>query len=248
MGNKCTKIDITGQTYGRWFVLNEEGRYKNGEILWRCKCTCRLGTERIVRGSELRNEKSQSCGCLQRELLSERVTTHGLSKTRLFRIWAAMLTRVGVYKGATVKAERDYIDRGITVCDEWLAFENFRDWALSHGYVDGLQIDRIDNRKGYCPENCHWVTPKENMNNRRCTLRLEDGTSLAMFCTEVGIQTCENGKTTNVYARIYMAFRRGKIHPELLAKANEYLTLLRRLKASLDLLADIREFRHGYKV
>lgn len=242
------KIDLTGQTYGRWLVLNEEGRSKSGDVLWRCKCTCRLGTVRVVRGSDLRNEKSQSCGCLMRELASERETTHGMTKSRLYHIWANILHRAGIYKGSSEKTKRLYQERGITVCDEWLVFENFRDWALSNGYADGLQIDRIDNEKGYCPENCHWVTCKENCNNRRCTARLEDGKSLAMFCSEIGIQTCENGKTTNVYNRIYMAFKKGKIHPELLAKANEYLNLLKKVKASLCLLGDIREFRHGYKV
>lgn len=250
MGKKGTKIDLTGQTRGRWQVLEDAGHDKHGNDLWKCKCSCKLGTVRTVRGYTLRNEGSQSCGCLQRELLSERVTTHGLSQTRLYHIWQAILSRTGAYKGTSEKNKRNYIDRGITVCDEWLIFENFRDWALSHGYADDLELDRIDNDKGYCPENCRWVSYKENNNNKRNNLRLPDGTPLAMFCTEVGIETVsENGKQSKQYTRIAAMFRRkGKAHPELLKKANEYLTLLKRLQASLNLLAEVREFRHEHKI
>jgi hypothetical protein len=156
-----------------------------------------------------------------------------------------MLARTGIWKCASEKTKSHYIDRGITVCEEWVIFENFRDWALANGYSDDLQIDREDNEKGYCPENCRWVTPKENCNNKRNTIRLDDGTPLAMFCAEVGIETMdEDGNPTRQYHRIYQAYSRyHKPHPELLSIANNYLNTLRKLKASLDLLADIRKFR-----
>lgn len=237
------KIDMTGRVIGLLTVIEECGRDAHGKVLWRCRCEC--GNEVIVRGDNLRSEHpTTSCGCYQRERVSEACTTHGMHKTRLYSVWTVMLQRVGVHKGASEEAKRNYQDRGITVCDEWLVFENFRDWALSHGYKDDLQIDRIDNDKGYCPENCRWVTPKENLNNRRNTLRLEDGTSLAMFCSKVGIQTCENGKQTKQYQRIKYAYRKHrKAHPELVKAANKTILEMRQCLELLCLLDDIKSFK-----
>ena len=236
------KIDMTGRPIGRLLVIEECGRDAHGQVLWRCRCEC--GNEVIVRGSSLRHEETTSCGCYRRERTGESHTTHGMRKTRLYSVWNDMLQRVGAIKGASEETKHYYQDRGITVCDEWLIFENFRDWALSHGYSDDLEIDRIDNDKGYCPENCRWVTPKENMNNRRNTIRLEDGTPLAVFCSKVGIQTCESGKKTKQYQRILNAYRKHrKAHPELVEAANRTILEMRQCIELLRLLDDIRAFR-----
>lgn len=236
------KVDMTGRVIGRLSVIEECGRAKDGHALWRCHCEC--GNECIVRGRDLRSGNTTSCGCYNRERAVETNTTHGMYKTRLYNIWENMLHRVGVHKGVSEKNKRNYQDRGITVCDEWLVFENFRDWALSHGYKEGLQIDRVNNDAGYCPENCRWVTPKENANNRRNTIRLEDGTSLSMFCTKVGIQTYENGKATKQYKRILGAYRRHrKAHPELVEAANRTILEMRQCLELIRLLDDIRAFK-----
>ncbi len=69
-----------------------------------------------------------------------------------------------------------YGGRGITICEQWLVDEDaFYRWAKSHGFKKGLQIDRIDNSKGYSPENCRFVTPAQNQHNTdRCVLNDED--------------------------------------------------------------------------
>lgn len=66
------------------------------------------------------------------------------------------------------KHRRNYIDKGIRICDEWLADPaEFDRWALAHGWSEGLTIDRIDHRRGYEPSNCQFVTRKQN--NRKAT-------------------------------------------------------------------------------
>jgi hypothetical protein len=91
----------------------------------------------------------------------------------------------------------DFVDypkwggRGITVCDEWSeSFESFNDWAMNHEWKEGLTLDRIDNDKGYCPENCRWATVIEQANNKRnCTMvTYGDKTqSLAEWARESGL-------------------------------------------------------------
>lgn len=86
----------------------------------------------------------------------------------LYTVWHGMLVRTGVRKGAKDHEIRDYIKRGIGVCDEWMSYQAFESWALDHGWRLDLRIDRIDNSKGYFPENCRFVTVSENQRNRRC--------------------------------------------------------------------------------
>lgn len=89
---------------------------------------------------------------------------------RLYYVWKAMKSRCLNSKD---KSFLYYGGRGITICEEWLVFSVFENWALSNGYTEGLQLDREDNSAGYSPLNCRWVTRSKNMNNTRKALILE---------------------------------------------------------------------------
>lgn len=85
---------------------------------------------------------------------------------RLHSIWATILKRCNNPRFGGYEL---YGGRGIQVCNEWHNYDVFAEWAVQNGYADNLQIDRINNNGNYRPENCRWVTPQENSNNRRST-------------------------------------------------------------------------------
>lgn len=98
------------------------------------------------------------------ENASNKHKRHGMHGTRIYRIWCSMKGRC-LCPGQSVY--KYYGGKGITVCDEWMSsFMNFYQWAIKNGYSDALTIDRIDNSKGYSPDNCKWSTMKEQERNR----------------------------------------------------------------------------------
>ena len=170
------KLDLTGQRYGRLVVLHEAEPIigDDGKTIrrWLCKCDC--GNETIVRHSGLRSGKTQSCGCLHREIVGNLHKTHGLSQgnKRLYKIWKEMRSRCSNPKNASYPK---YGGKGIKVCKEWNErFVPFYEWSIANGYREDiaesgrnrLSIDRINNDGDYSPENCRWVTDDIQANNK----------------------------------------------------------------------------------
>ena len=155
----CKKKKIkAGDKFGRLTALEPVKHGKN--FYWKCKCEC--GNIVDVLAGNLRKGNSTSCGCFAHELVSKSSKTHGHSKSRLYKIWEGMKQRC---YNPHVKAYKYYGEKGISVCDEWMSYEPFEKWALSHGYSDDLSIDRIDCCGNYCPDNCRWVTKLIQSNN-----------------------------------------------------------------------------------
>lgn len=171
-------IDLTGRRFGKLTVLEQSGRSNQGRVKWRCRCDC--GAEAIVSGTDLRSGQTKSCGCLRKTSVREAHVRHGGSHTRLFRIWCGMHTRC---YNTNDHGYMDYGGRGIAICDEWLSdFTAFRDWALSNGYAETLSIDRIDNDKGYSPDNCRWTCGSTQRANQRPHKR----SVTPVLCVETG--------------------------------------------------------------
>ena len=178
-------FDISGRMFGSWEVLcKDDVQHGKRNSRWVCRCKC--GTVRSVNRSSLVSGRSKSCGCIAQR--KEGINaTHGMSKTRLYREWASMRKRC---KSETDKSASSYFHKGIRVCDEWEHdFASFRDWAVAHGYEDSMTIDRIDNSKGYSPDNCRWVLPEEQSRNRTNTVFvMYDGEAwcLRTLCEHIG--------------------------------------------------------------
>lgn len=154
MGNK----DLSGMRIGKLIVLERYCKDKRNNWLWLCKCDC--NNMALVTTYRLTHEITKSCGCLSKEVHS----IHGKSQTRLFRIWIEMNRRTRDFTRNTAKY---YAEKGIEVCKAWReSFKEFEKWSLENGYSEYLTIDRIDNDKGYSPENCRWVTHKVQSRNK----------------------------------------------------------------------------------
>lgn len=165
------RINHVGQRFGRLTPLESFNvRNSTGDLRVRWNCLCDCGNVKEVSASDLRSGRTKSCGCLARELIQSNTyrQTHGATKghvlPRLYRIWTGMRNRCRNRSNADFP---NYGGRGIVISSEWDDFANFESWSLANGYSDLLSLDRTDNNSGYNPDNCRWVTPADQMSNRR---------------------------------------------------------------------------------
>jgi len=184
---------MTGQRFGRLVVVERCGTmYKKPISAWLCRCDC--GNEKIVPIFHLKNGNTKSCGCLTKEMASERghkskigerSRKHGDFGTKLYGVWAAMKRRCS---NPNVPAYKNYGGRGITVCNDWMAYQSFKDWAIGTGYKEStgearnkLTLERIDANGPYSPDNCTWIPLKQQAGNHRRNVKIEhDGEMLTL--------------------------------------------------------------------
>jgi hypothetical protein len=162
-----TFINLAGKRYGRWLVLSKTPSLSSATT-WRCQCDCGAIKDYVLYTSLIRGA-SQSCGCLRKELLAKPDAKVHSPRNPTYRIWMSMKTRCLRSNHPSFK---NYGGRGITITDEcWLQFDHFL--ADMGNRPDGASLDRIDNEKGYCKENCKWSSILEQSRNRRNSIKVE---------------------------------------------------------------------------
>lgn len=171
--------------------------------LYKCKC----GKEKAIRIAHVKLGVTRSCGCLYKEVVREytkeqrsdrslRMTTHGLSRHPLYKVYHGILKRCYNKNSVNYKT---YGAVGVRMCDEWLNdFVVFYKWAISNGWEDGMVIDKdkIPISLGapailYGPETCSVLTDKENMNSTKSNRIIEylgRKQTLSQWADEFGIR------------------------------------------------------------
>lgn len=132
----------------------ESSKRKSRYGIYLCHCGKHFESITVT----VKNGNTKSCGCY-----NKRRTTHMLSKHRLYQTWFNMVGRTSNPDHISFKY---YGHVGVTVCDRWLNVENFIE-DMYPSFIEGLTLDRIDNNKGYFPDNCRWASQSIQSRNTK---------------------------------------------------------------------------------
>jgi len=242
--------DLVGSKYGKLTVVGYSHREKANtkkiqyRHYWKCNCSC--GVSKIMNGSSLKSGNSKSCGCFSRAYRTKHGFLVGLHKEnsreipRFYNIWKGIKQRCTDKNCDNYKR---YGGVGIGICKEWINFscfmEDMYDSYISHHEEFGekdTSIDRIDNDKGYCKENCRWATCKEQSNNIKKNLVNKDikykggHINLSEFCNKFNLEIKKtNLKLKNGWTPEETIAGKKKI---VTKKVKDYLSIVKKYKTN----------------
>jgi len=190
--------DYSGLKFGKLTVVGPTEppeRKKSGALKWLCRCECGGLSKPVI--SALKSGAIKSCGCLQREAASKN-RKHGMGmdgkkRHKAYDSWAAMLARC---KNPKHQSWKHYGGRGISVCKKWYRFDEF--WSdMGSSWSAGLTIERNDVNGNYSKSNCRWATKREQLNNKRKSVKL----GLLGSIKTITEWACELGVDTHAISR-----------------------------------------------
>lgn len=171
MRERWNKLNLKGHRYGRLLVISELPERRKIQVVWDCLCDCGKSTQ--VTTNCLRMGVTKSCGCLIKEIQTQRCATHGLSKSKGYSSWIGMKQRCYNVNNTHYKY---YGGRGVTVCDRWLGEDGFINFINDIGEKPfrSASVDRYPNKNGnYEPTNVRWASKKQQVDNRSNNVCIE---------------------------------------------------------------------------
>lgn len=186
-----TKINV-GDRFTRLVALERSGRKTpDNKCFYRYfKCDC--GNIKEIMEYSVYSGYTKSCGCINREISIKINTKHNMSRSRIYHIWNGINMRC---LNKNEPSYKYYGGKGITLYKPWKKFINFYKWAISSGYKENLTIDRINNDKGYYPENCRWATIFQQNRNKSNLIKYN-----GMCASEASLKL--GGKPSLIYGRL----------------------------------------------
>lgn len=170
MKNNTQLIDLTGQRFGRWTVIEQAEPGEGFSTRWLCECDC--GRRRTVSSQLLRSGRSRSCGCLRDEMMMQGGPNGSKtdSITRLKKIWFS------ICRACEDKHNPRYAKfgaKGIKMCKEWRSnYHKFANWSFANGYRADTFLLRFDKDQDYAPWNCHWTDEMNKGQGRKGSIML----------------------------------------------------------------------------
>lgn len=174
-------------------------------MLWECECFC--GKKFKTRYSRLKAGRAASCGCARRDNQRKAVTKHGMSGTKVYKVYRSMLDRC---HNRNDSHYHNYGDLGVEVCERWRGPGGFERFIEDMGLPPQprMSVERKDVTKGYSPDNCVWLLLQLQGRNKRNTVRVElDGMMVPLV--EVAERFGINYKT--LYQRYRYGLYRGGV-------------------------------------